>query len=141
MSLLEKVKAQVEALPIPFIYHDLLRANNILNKTEVPACIVLINPDSELRNIEGNICEQTDFLFFFVDKTDFKLTSFENAAIIDRMKKIALRFWRNVRNSSDLAVVNTRFQWKKVYDYLDLNVTGGGLQLTLMERKGDCPNE
>lgn len=141
MNLLQKVKEEVDKL-MPFIYNDLVRANNALDYSALPACVAFRNPTSRWFNNFGNYCEECDWLLFFVDKTEFDKTSLENEAIIETMKNAGIQFVRNVRRSSELHIIKqiggSEYKVDKVYEKFDLNTTGVGLQITLRETKGVC---
>jgi hypothetical protein len=134
MNLLDKLNESI--LPIPFVYWDFIRANNKVNITKLPCVVCVRNPKSQLINQNGNYVEQSDFVLFFVDHAKPNLTSFENEKIIENMKNLAVKFIRKVKRESVLSIIGG-YSIEKVYDYLDTNVTGSGLVITLRENKGN----
>jgi len=134
MNLLEKVGESVK--PFPFILNYFLRTNETLNTRKFPLVIINRNPNSQLINRSGNLCEQTDFLIFFIQKTTKDRYSIENEKLINEMNKLALGFLRKVRKENVLSIIG-EVRLSKLYDYKDANVTGVGLSITLRENFGN----
>lgn len=72
----------------------------------------------------------------FLSPTDFDFDGTENDNIIEQMKRLAIKFVKALNASEYFEVIEGRYPYQVVYDFLDQNVTGVVLNLPLEEVEG-----
>lgn len=135
MNIIEKIKASVTALQLPFIYGDEGHLNMLVANTTLPCVYCLLLESSLVEDASGVIRERIEIGMFFIDKTQFDCDSIENEDIIDGCKQSAFKWLLGVRQGTEF-VVNSVTGATRVYDKFDDIVTGYCLRVSLTELEG-----
>jgi hypothetical protein len=148
MTLIRKIKQSVEGLNVPdcdikFIYHSGGVINNLLDRVTFDRsaqyntyCFLYLLENSSLVETFGMFRERADIILYFAERTDFEFDSLENDAIIERCKQNAIKWIRSIRDGNELQQMS-ELSMEYLYDYFDINLTGAGLRITVMECAGD----
>lgn len=139
MKILDEIKTIVEdTLKLRFLYSSINNINAAIDNTELPCVAVQKLITGTFENEGGQIKDSAPFLIMFLNSTIFDYDSLENQTIIDALKVTVKSFIREV-DKSDVIIKTGSQTYDDLYDYLDANVTGIALSITLKERAGTVP--
>lgn len=138
MSLITKIKAEVEKIGLQFYYDSGGGLNKMLDNADFSdgKCVIFAFLLTNTTFIDG--VESGNVGLFFSKMTEFDFEAFENDAIQEECKSVAWDFQKSVNKGNVLTIGNvtlTRF-----YDEFSVNVTGVALNATFTETLGlpDC---
>ena len=132
-----KIKKIVEDLGLSFIYNAEEDINDLIDKTQLPVCVLMLARKGGLEQDSAGIRDKHEALLLFLDKTDFDVDTDENTEIIYTMRDYAFECLKKIQRGNDFRQVGD-MSLRYFYDYFDVNVTGVGLSITLLELKGRC---
>ena len=138
MSLIQKIKAEVEKAGLQFYYDSGGGLNQMLDEADFEdgKCVVFSFLLQSTRLAEGK--ESGNVGLFFSKLTNFDFESFENYDIQEECKVLAWNFIKKINSGNVLTVDEitlTRF-----YDEFSVNVTGVAVNAVFSEMVGmvDC---
>lgn len=135
MTIIDKIKASVEAIDLPFNYASAEGLNIMLDNADFPCALMMLIETGAIEDENGRYHERITFVLSFAELTEFDFDSLENEVIIDRCKQRAFEWLTSLRRNDDFinVVVNSTTR-----DYLDYDaiITGYGVNITLTEAVG-----
>ena len=136
----QKKKKIVESLGIGYMFDDWSRANLKADSPVIkyPLCVNLLPVSGTFSFKTGIVKDSPNCLFAFLDKTDLDFDSKENNEIVERMKRLALKFIAKLNSSGVFEPIEGDIRYSIVYDKLDVNLTGVTVEITLKTVRGVC---
>lgn len=142
MSFIEKLKATVEAMGLPFAYGTAEDLNTLTDNTDMPAVMCYLLQDSQMDYVGAQTCERASVTVFFIDKTSPSYSGLENDAIVQQCKDRADEWIDSIRKGGVFTPFGT-VNYRRVYLQFYGVYTGIGVNLTLRENVGwtDCQDD
>lgn len=136
------IKEIAKALGMSYMFDDWARVNVRADKVDKYPLLVDMLPSGGAFGLQsGQIKDEQNCLFAFLDKTPLDFDGTTNDAIIERMKTLAKKFIYQINNGGIYeAIDGDTLPYSVVYDKLDENVTGITIELTLIPIEGECPD-
>ena len=143
MTIVEKIRASIQRVHgagFEVHYHDDPTMNIKAETMALPAAIVQLITQGELDQTSGQWREVVSAAVFFVDKSEFDFDADKNEKIIDKCKRMALRWLAGLQLDEDLTLVRWE-RTSRVYERFDAILTGFAVMVDLRETEGvtDCP--
>lgn len=136
MTLIDKIKKSIEAVGVPFVYHNGGEIDEMLMRQEAfPVAFCYLINQGTIEDVNGIFHERLTFAVFFADLTKFDFDSLENEQIIDRCKRRAFQWLSSLRLSEDLDLTNVNGT-QRVYDVTASVLTGFAVNVTIEEVAG-----
>lgn len=137
MSIVDKIRRSVEkATELHCLYQSAEQLNRIADNTDFPAALFVLLTQGQIASIKP-LRERVTVAMFFVDKTEFDFQAAENEHIIEGCQKKAHKWIKSLIGSHELRIVAVE-STERVYDYLDVQLTGYAVRVTLEEITGIC---
>ena len=140
----QKIRGIVESMEgVNYMFKNWAQANVDLDHVEGPTVIYVLPPSGELDFHHSSVKDYPESQIAFVSSTEFDFEGDENDNIIERMKRLCIRFVRAVNESGLFEPIEGRITYRVLYDHLDENVTGIVITPQLIEEEGVilCDNE
>lgn len=132
-----KIRSIAEALPgADYMFCDWARANYEIDKIERPTVVYVLPPSGNMYFGWAEVKDCPEAQLAFLCSTEFDFEGEENDALVERMKRLAIRFVRLLNASGMFALIEGNVPYQVLYDHLDQNVTGVVLTLKLIEEEG-----
>ena len=126
-----------EGVMIPaYFYCNWAQANVDLDKVDYPTILYVLPTSGTLDFSWNQVRDTPNSQIAFVCPTDFDFDAEENEDIIERMKRLCIKFIRAVNDSGMFEQIEDRIPYRVLYDHLDQNVTGIVIEPTLEEVEG-----
>jgi hypothetical protein len=140
MSLISKLKTEVEAFGLQYIYDSNGGINKMLDYADYSdgKCVVYSFLLSQSKLIDG--IESATIGMFFSKITEFDFESIENDTLQQECKEIAFEFIKYI-SSGNVLSISSDITMTYFYDEFDANVTGVAINATLTEMVGLCYNQ
>ncbi|CAB5225808.1 hypothetical protein UFOVP756_8 [uncultured Caudovirales phage] len=136
MSLISKLKNEVEAFGLQFLYDSAGGINRMIDNADYTEdkCVVYSFLLSQSQFIDGK--ETAQIGVFFSKLTDFDFDSIENDAIQQACKEIAFEFIKYLAKGNVFTVGAITLNY--FYDEFEANLTGVAVNTTFTETVGLC---
>lgn len=136
-----KVRSIVDSLTAKgvrtkYLFANWAQANVEFSKVKEPTIVYVLPASGDLDISWKEIKDSPETQIAFIDRTQFDFNSTENDEIIERMKHLCYKFIKQLNESGLFEIVEGRVHYRVIYNYLDENVTGILINLTLKEIEG-----
>lgn len=133
-----KVKAVAESLgdDIQYLFMNWAQANVAMDEVVKPSIVYVLPPSGTLDFDYARVKDYPETQIGFLCPTDFDFDGTENDNVIERMKRLAIRFVKALNESECFEWIEGKLSYQVVYDFLDQNVTGIVLSIPLEEVDG-----
>lgn len=133
-----KVKAVAESLGdgIRYLFMNWAQANVAMDEVVKPSIVYVLPPSGMLDFGYARVKDYPETQIGFLSPTDFDFDGTENDNVIERMKRLAIRFVKALNESEYFERIEGKLSYQVVYDFLDQNVTGVVLSIPLEEVDG-----
>lgn len=135
MTIIDKIKASVEAVELPFEYASAEGLNIALDNAEFPCALMLLLQSGAVADENGRYHERITFVISFSELTDFDADSLENEVIIDRCKQRAFEWLTLLRSNTDFKDLTINSTARDYLEY-DVIITGYSLNISITEAVG-----
>ena len=139
MTIIDKIKASVERIGIPFVYGSMDDVNEVISGHDFDGGMLcyctLITTGTARYDVSGRWHDRVQIAIFIVNKTEFDMCSIENEDIVDACKREVYRWLVSLRDNRDIKLEEVTSS-QRVYDEFDDIVTGYGVQATIEEVQG-----
>lgn len=119
-----------------YLFANWAQANVEFSKVKEPTIVYVLPASGDLDISWKEIKDSPETQIAFIDRTQFDFNSTENDEIIERMKHLCYKFIKQLNESGLFEIVEGRVHYRVIYNYLDENVTGILINLTLKEIEG-----
>lgn len=119
-----------------YLFANWAQANVEFSKVKEPTIVYVLPASGDLDISWKEIKDSPETQIAFIDRTQFDFNSTENDEIIERMKHLCYKFIKELNESGLFEIVEGRVHYRVIYNYLDENVTGILINLTLKEIEG-----
>lgn len=140
-----KVRKVVETMneDAEYLFMNWSQANVAMDAITKPTIVYVLPPSGKLDFGYARVKDYPETQIAFLSPTDFDFDGTENDNVIEQMKRLAIKFVKVLNESELFELIEGEQPYQVVYDFLDQNVTGIVLNLTLKEVKGViiCSNE
>ena len=131
-----KIRAIAVGLGVNYEFNDWTKGNVDLDKVPTP-CIVYIQPPAGRLNFDRGIAKDyPDCGIAFLDRTDHDDDAVVEDNVVERMKRLAMRFIDAMNNSGWFEHIEGDVPYQVPIDELDSINSGIFLQFTPKEKKG-----
>lgn len=133
-----KVKAVAESLGdgVQYLFMNWAQANVAMDEVVKPSVVYVLPPSGTLDFDYARVKDYPETQIGFLCPTDFDFDGTENDNVIERMKRLAIRFVKALNESECFEWIEGKLSYQVVYDFLDQNVTGIVLSIPLKEVDG-----
>lgn len=136
-----KVRSIVDSLiaggtEIKYLFANWAQTNVEFSKVKEPTIVYVLPASGDLDISWREIKDSPETQIAFIDRTKFDFNSTENDEIIERMKRLCYRFIKQLNESGLFELVEGKIHYRVIYNYLDENVTGVVINITLKEIEG-----
>ena len=133
-----KVKAVAESLGdgVQYLFMNWAQANVAMDEVVKPSIVYVLPPSGTLDFGYARVKDYPETQIGFLCPTDFDFDGTENDNVIERMKRLAIRFVKALNESECFERIEGKLSYQVVYDFLDQNVTGIVLSIPLEEVDG-----
>lgn len=133
-----KVRKVVETMneDAEYLFMNWSQANVAMDAITKPTIVYVLPPSGKLDFGYARVKDYPETQIAFLSPTDFDFDGTENDNIIEQMKRLAIKFVKVLNESELFELIEGEQPYQVVYDFLDQNVTGVVLNLTLKEVKG-----
>lgn len=137
-----KIASIVEGLDVGYLYANWAQVNvdidQMLMNLERPVVVYTL-PASGTLDVSltrGRAYDYPTTLMSFFTPSDFDFDGVANNDSVENMKRLALKFINAVNESGEFEAIEGPIGYRVHVDYLDANVTGVSIEITLKEREG-----
>lgn len=132
-----KIRRIVEQLEdVNYLFMNWSQANDEIDNIEGPTIIYVLPPSGSLDFHYTSVKDYPESQIAFVASTEFDFEGEGNDNIIERMKRLCIRFVRKLNESGYFEQIQGQLKYQVLYDYLDQNVTGIVITPPLKEEEG-----
>lgn len=133
-----KIRAVAESLgsDVDYLFCNWAQANVELDKIVRPTIIYVLPPSGDFDINWQRVKDYPEAQIAFVCSTEFDFESDENDALVEQMKRLAIRFIQALNNSGYFETIEGKLHYQVLYDHLDENVTGIVITPELLEEDG-----
>ena len=133
-----KVRVVVESLGdgVQYLFMNWAQANVAMGEVVKPSIVYVLPPSGKLDFGYARVKDYPETQIGFLCPTDFDFDGADNDNVIERMKRLAIRFVKALNESEYFEFIEGRLSYQVVYDFLDQNVTGIVLSMPLEEVDG-----
>lgn len=133
-----KVRKVVETMneDAEYLFMNWSQANVAMDAITKPTIVYVLPPSGKLDFGYARVKDYPETQIVFLSPTDFDFDGTENDNVIEQMKRLAIKFVKVLNESELFELIEGEQPYQVVYDFLDQNVTGVVLNLTLKEVKG-----
>jgi hypothetical protein len=100
------------------------------------ALLYVLPPSGDLDFDYSQVRDYPQSQIAFVASTEFDFEGEENDNIIEQMKRLCIRFVKNLNESGLFEQIEGRLSYRVLYGYFDQNVTGIVITPPLIEEEG-----
>lgn len=137
MTIVDKIRDSVHAATgLQLHYQSAEMLNTLLDSVTYPAAYLYLLRSTQIDTNGAHFRERPQIAVFFVQPTEFDFNSLENERLIDECKQLAYQWLRSLYRSKELRVVSVN-GGERVYDEMDVILTGFAINLTIEELVGD----
>lgn len=119
-----------------YLFMDWSQANKAIDKICKPTIIYVLPPAGELDVSWAQVKDRPEAQIAFVAPTDFDFDGHKNDDIIERMKRLCIRFIKKFNESGMFEKIDGQLRYQVLYNYFDQNVTGIVISPRLKEEEG-----
>lgn len=133
-----KVRKVVESMlaDVDYYFMNWAQANVQLDQIKKPT-IVYVLPATGVMDVSwGQIKDKPETFIAFVDNSELDFEGEENDCVIERMKRLAMRFVKALNESGLFEIIEGNLPYSVLYDHLDQNVTGIVIHPVIEELEG-----
>jgi len=126
------------------LYQNSFEVNNLIEMNDRPAAVIYLIQSGNLVDNGEDIREEIKPTIFFLKPAptiDGCINdTYDNEDIIQECLEQALEWYHHIKNSSDWTLINgdSKIPTHRVYDTFDVNVTGIGIELQMIDNQGYC---
>lgn len=131
-----KVRSIIKPLGVQYVYNDWTKVNVDFDKLQYPAIIFIQPASGNLHVAHGQIKDQPDTQFAFMDKTVHDDQGVSEDCVVERMKRLCYRFIKAFNESGLFDQLPEDIPYKVVIDHLDQIVSGIIITPRIKEKKG-----
>lgn len=131
-----KVRTIATHLGATYVYNDWTKVNVDFDKLQYPAIIFIQPASGNLHVANGQIKDQPDTQFAFMDKTVYDDNGVGEDCVVERMKRLCYRFIKAFNESKLFEPLPEDISYRVVIDHLDQMVSGIIITPRIKERKG-----
>lgn len=133
-----KIRSIVEKLgpDVEYRFMNWAQANVEMDKVVGPTIIYILPPSGDFYFSWQEVKDYPEAQIAFVCSTEFDFESDENDALVEKMKRLCIRFVRALNESGYFAQIEGKLPYQVLYDHLDENVTGVVITPKLEEEVG-----
>lgn len=131
-----KVKTIILPLGVTYVYNDWTKVNVDFDKLQYPAIIFIQPASGNLHVKNGQIKDQPDTQFAFMDKTILDDNGVGEDSVVERMKRLCYRFIKAFNESGLFEQLPEDIPYQVVIDHLDQMVSGIIITPRIKEKKG-----
>lgn len=134
----QKIRSIVESMGdgVNYMFKNWSQANDEIDHIDGPTIIYVLPPSGELDFDYSQVKDYPLSQIAFVASTEFDFEGEENDNIIERMKRLCIRFIKSLNASGLFELIEGRLSYRVLYDYFDQNVTGIVITPPLIEEEG-----
>lgn len=134
----QKIRSIVESMGdgVNYMFKNWSQANDEIDHIDGPTIIYVLPPSGELDFDYSQVKDYPQSQIAFVASTEFDFEGEENDNIIERMKRLCIRFIKSLNASGLFELIEGRLSYRVLYDYFDQNVTGIVITPPLIEEEG-----
>lgn len=133
----QKIRSIVEAMDgVNYLFNNWTQANSEIDHVDGPTIIYILPPSGEFDINYASVKDYPETQIAFLASTDFDFDGAENDNIIEHMKRLCIRFIKEVNESDLFEQIDGRLPYQVLYDHLDENVTGIVVSPRLKELQG-----
>ena len=121
---------------VAYQFMNWAQANVELDRVDKPSVIYILPPSGDLNFHWAQVKDRPDAQIAFVSPTDFDFEGAANDDIIEQMKRLCIRFVKELNESGLFEKIEGVLKYRVLYDYLDRNVTGIVIEPKLKEEEG-----
>lgn len=134
----QKIKHIVESMneDVEYLFMNWAQANVKLDRVTRPSIVYVLPPSGNLSFSWKDVKDSPNSQIGFLCNTDFDFEGRENDGIIEAMKRLCVRFIKQLNDSGLFEPIDGSVLYRVMYDYLDANVTGIIIEPTLKEIEG-----
>lgn len=133
----QKVHSIVDKMEgVKYLFNNWAQANVNVDGVDSPTIIYVLPPSGQLYLHNDIIKDYPQSQIAFVAPTEFDFEGEDNDNIIERMKRLCIRFIKEVNDSGLFEQIDGGVQYQVLYDHFDENMTGIVATLTLKETRG-----
>lgn len=121
---------------VEYMFANWAQANVSLDKVRKPTIVYVLPPSGNIDISWRQVIDSPNSQIAFVCNTEFDFDGKENDGIVEAMKRLCVRFILALNKSGLFSPLDGSIQYRVLYDYLDVNVTGIVIEPTLIEEKG-----
>lgn len=133
-----KVRKVVESMlaDVDYYFMNWAQANVQLDQIKKPT-IVYVLPATGVMDVSwGQIKDKPETFIAFVDNSELDFEGEDNDCVIERMKRLAMRFVKALNESGLFEIIEGNLPYSVLYDHLDQNVTGIVIHPVIEELEG-----
>ena len=131
-----KVRSIAVPLGVTYVYNDWTKVNVDFDKLEYPAIIFIQPASGNLHVANGQIKDQPDTQFAFMDRTVHDDQAINEDCVVERMKRLCYQFIKAFNESKLFEPMPEDIPYKVVIDHLDQIVSGIIITPRIKEKKG-----
>lgn len=131
-----KVRTIAQPLGVTYVYNDWTKVNVDFDKLQYPAIIFIQPASGNLHVANGQIKDQPDTQFAFMDKTIYDDNAVGSDSVVERMKRLCYKFIKAFNESKLFEPFPEDIPYKVVIDHLDQMVSGIIITPRIKEKKG-----
>lgn len=131
-----KVRGIATTLGVTYVYNDWTKVNIDFDKLQYPAIIFIQPASGNLHVANGQIKDQPDTQFAFMDKTIHDDNAVGEDSVVERMKRLCYRFIKAFNESKLFDTLPEDIPYQVVIDHLDQMVSGIIISPRIKEKKG-----
>lgn len=133
-----KVRKVAESMgeDVEYLFMNWSQANVAMDTITKPSVVYVLPPSGKLDFSYARVKDYPETQIGFLAPTDFDFDGTENDNIIEQMKRLAIKFIKELNASKCFELIEGKQPYQVVYDFLDQNVTGIVLNLPLEEVDG-----
>lgn len=137
-SVESKVKAVVDSMneSVTYLYHNWAQANVAIDDIEGPTILYVLPTNGTLDVQWHSVKDNPESFIAFIDKAEFDFDGGDKNNIVERMKRLAIKFICALNKSGMFDVIEGNLRYQVLYDHLDMNVTGVVINPILKETDG-----
>ncbi len=134
----QKIRTIVESMgaDVSYMFKNWSQANDEIDHIDGPTIIYVLPPSGDLDFGYSQVKDYPQSQIAFVASTEFDFEGEENDNIIEQMKRLCIRFVKNLNESGLFEIIEGRLTYRVLYDYFDQNVTGIVITPPLIEEEG-----
>lgn len=119
-----------------YLFKNWPQVNVSLDDVTKPSVVYMLPASGKLNISYARVKDAPETNIFFLCPTDFDFNGHVNDNIVERMKRLCIKFIKTLNESGLFEVLEGELEYQVVYDARDQNVTGIGITPILKEVEG-----